>query len=315
MARAIDDSHPSDRRAPSGLVHGPHQSQYAAAGRLRRAVSSTTPTDYSDDLPFWTQVSGRPHLIVPYTLEANDMRFSGTGLEHRRAVLFLPEGRLRRALRRGRDGAEDVVDRPALPDRRPAGQDGRAWSVSSATRWTIKDVWFARRIEIARHWREVHPYVALREDFVAKFGHGLRGLALGRRGRAGPIRQQTWRAWRRPWPPWSDAAPRARKLALIRAHPELASRTKMAEASVRRSRPASAWTSAARRSSKAFQAAERRLQRPLRLSLHLRGEGRHPEPTFWPLSRPGSATIPEVEFETAIAQIHRIAGFRLADLL
>src|SRR5689334_10640057 len=36
--------------------------------------------DYSDDLPFWTSVERRPHLIVPYSLECNDMRFSGTGL-------------------------------------------------------------------------------------------------------------------------------------------------------------------------------------------------------------------------------------------
>ena len=31
--------------------------------------------DYNDDLPFWTVVAGRPHLVVPYTLDANDMRF------------------------------------------------------------------------------------------------------------------------------------------------------------------------------------------------------------------------------------------------
>ena len=32
--------------------------------------------DYNDDLPFWTVVSARPHLVVPYTLDANDMRFA-----------------------------------------------------------------------------------------------------------------------------------------------------------------------------------------------------------------------------------------------
>ena len=35
--------------------------------------------DYSDDLPFWTRVGRRSHLVVPYTLEANDMRFSSGG--------------------------------------------------------------------------------------------------------------------------------------------------------------------------------------------------------------------------------------------
>ncbi len=32
--------------------------------------------DYSDDLPFWTKVDGKDHLVVPYTLDANDMRFA-----------------------------------------------------------------------------------------------------------------------------------------------------------------------------------------------------------------------------------------------
>ncbi|HCV19885.1 MAG TPA: allantoinase, partial [Gammaproteobacteria bacterium] len=32
--------------------------------------------DYSDDLPFWTEVCGRSHLVVPYTLDNNDMRFA-----------------------------------------------------------------------------------------------------------------------------------------------------------------------------------------------------------------------------------------------
>ncbi len=31
---------------------------------------------YSDELPFWVQEGGQPHLVVPYTLDANDMRFA-----------------------------------------------------------------------------------------------------------------------------------------------------------------------------------------------------------------------------------------------
>jgi peptidoglycan/xylan/chitin deacetylase (PgdA/CDA1 family) len=30
---------------------------------------------YADDLPYWATEYGRPHLIIPYTLDANDMRF------------------------------------------------------------------------------------------------------------------------------------------------------------------------------------------------------------------------------------------------
>ena len=62
------------------------------------------------------------------------MRFaSRPGLQLRRPVLRLPEGQLRRALRRGRDGAQDDVGRPALPPRRPAGADRRRSPASSTT--------------------------------------------------------------------------------------------------------------------------------------------------------------------------------------
>ena len=36
--------------------------------------------DYSDDLPFWTKAAGKPHLIVPYSLETNDMRFASANM-------------------------------------------------------------------------------------------------------------------------------------------------------------------------------------------------------------------------------------------
>jgi len=63
---------------------------------------------YGDDLPFWMKVhktdgSVVPQLIVPYTLDCNDMRFAlPQGFSHARPVLPVPEGHLRRALRRRR---------------------------------------------------------------------------------------------------------------------------------------------------------------------------------------------------------------------
>ena len=87
---------------------------------------------YADDLPYWTQVTRRrdgvavPHLVVPYTLDTNDMRFAtAQGFNSRHAVLRLSEGCVRRAVSRRRSGGldapEDAVDRPALPHRRPPG--------------------------------------------------------------------------------------------------------------------------------------------------------------------------------------------------
>ena len=75
---------------------------------------------YDDDLPYWREHAGRQQLIIPYTLEANDMRFSAGTFTLRRRLLRLPQGHLRHPLRRGRGRRpEDDVRRPALPPRRP----------------------------------------------------------------------------------------------------------------------------------------------------------------------------------------------------
>lgn len=110
-----------------------------------------------------------------------------------------------------------------------------------------------------------------------------------------------------------DAAPRERKLALIRAHPELASRAKMAEASVKEQ----AGVGLDQCTPAEFEAFQR---------LNAAYNARFGFPFIYAVKGATRAEIlaafearlrndPEIEFETAIAQIHRIAGFRLADLL
>ena len=113
--------------------------------------------DYSDDLPFWTMEAGRPHLIVPYTLEANDMRFSGGGLVTGEDFFtYLKD-------------AFDVLyaegeERPKMLSIglhcRLAGRPGKMAGLERFLRYarTHRDVWFCRRIDIARHWRERHPH-------------------------------------------------------------------------------------------------------------------------------------------------------------
>ncbi len=110
-----------------------------------------------------------------------------------------------------------------------------------------------------------------------------------------------------------DAAPRARKLALIQAHPELAGRTRMAEASVKEQ----AGVGLDQCTPAEFEAFQR---------LNAAYNARFGFPFIYAVKGATRAEIlaafearltndPETEFETAIAQIHRIAGFRLADLL
>ncbi len=84
---------------------------------------------YDDDLPYWERNNGtgKPHLVIPYTLDTNDMRFTQVrGLQQGRRLLRVPEGRLRRAVRRGCRGAEDALHRPALPADRPPCPAGLA---------------------------------------------------------------------------------------------------------------------------------------------------------------------------------------------
>lgn len=114
--------------------------------------------DYSDDLPFWTKVAGKAHLIVPYSLETNDMRFASANMQTGEQFFqYLRD-------------AFDVLyaEGEALPKMmsvglhcRLAGRPGKLAGLERFLKHALghQGVWFCRRIEIARHWRAVHPHV------------------------------------------------------------------------------------------------------------------------------------------------------------
>lgn len=112
---------------------------------------------YADDLPYWNHDHGRPHLVVPYTLDANDMRFAtaqgfNSGeqffayLKDSFDVLYA-------------EGAE----RPRMMSIglhcRLAGRPGRAAALARFVDYVQRhdEAWLCRRIDIARHWRATHP--------------------------------------------------------------------------------------------------------------------------------------------------------------
>jgi putative urate catabolism protein len=114
--------------------------------------------DYSDELPFWTKVGDKPHLIVPYTLDANDMRFAT-------AQGFNSGDQFFAYLRDSFDvlyaeGAENPKMMSVGLHCRLAGRPGRAAALERFIRYAKghDKVWFCRRIDIARHWRQVHPF-------------------------------------------------------------------------------------------------------------------------------------------------------------
>jgi allantoinase len=112
---------------------------------------------YNDDLPYWTKVSGKDHLVIPYTLDVNDMKFSVA------PGFTSPSGYFEYM----RD-AFDVLYRegkthPKMMSiglhTRLAGRPGRAAALERFLDHVLAhdDVWICRRVDIARHWIANHP--------------------------------------------------------------------------------------------------------------------------------------------------------------
>ncbi|KZX57104.1 allantoinase [Halioglobus sp. HI00S01] len=114
--------------------------------------------DYSDDLPFWYTDADKHQLIVPYTLDANDMRFA------------TPQGfnsgdQFFSYLKDSFDTLyAEGVDAPKMMSIglhcRLVGRPGRFAALKRFVEYaqSHSQVWFARRIEIARHWQTEHPF-------------------------------------------------------------------------------------------------------------------------------------------------------------
>ena len=120
---------------------------------------------YGDDLPFWMQVKKSngevvPQLIVPYTMDCNDMRFAlpqgfsqgedfFTYLRDRFDALYA-------------EGAEAPKMMSIGMHCRLLGKPGRIVALQKFLDHIEKHdkVWVCRRVDIARHWKKVHPFQA-----------------------------------------------------------------------------------------------------------------------------------------------------------
>ena len=110
---------------------------------------------YADDLPYYDARHGRPQLIVPYTLDVNDMKFVALNGFDDAEPFF-------RYLRDTFDQLYDEGGRMMSIGLhgRIAGRPGRARAVARFLDHiqARTGVWIARRIDIARHWLNYHPY-------------------------------------------------------------------------------------------------------------------------------------------------------------
>ncbi len=113
---------------------------------------------YADDLPYWVQVRDRDHLVVPYSLDTNDMRFASP-------AGFANGDEFFAHLRDAFDVlyAEGVAGQPKMLSVglhcRIVGRPARSKSLERFLDHVQSHdrVWVARRIEIAEHWRATHP--------------------------------------------------------------------------------------------------------------------------------------------------------------
>lgn len=188
---------------------------------------------YGDDLPYWQRFGDRDQLIVPYTLDANDMRFATPQGFNSGDQFFAYLCDSFDALY-----AEGVAGQPKMMSIglhcRLVGRPGR---IQALKRFLAHvrghpDVWFATRLQIAQHWAETHPPIvrvrpsqldldAFVEAYGSVFEHSpwiaqrAHGLELGpAHDTAGGLHNALARMFR--------SASDEERLGVLRAHPDLA---------------------------------------------------------------------------------------------
>lgn len=320
-------------RRPEGFYTG--RTSLNSIGLAAREGGFTWISDtYDDDLPYWLDHDGQgnampPQLVIPYTLDANDMRFAT-------AQGFNSGDQFFAYLRDAFDTlyAEGEAGRPAMMNIglhcRLAGRPGRAAALRRFVEYVKgrEKVWLARRIDIARHWIEKHPYRAPelrpsrmdRQSFVARFGSVFEhsawvaerafDLELGpAHDSAGGLHNALARAFR--------SASRDERLGVLKAHPDLAGKL----AAARRLTPESAREQASAGLDALTDAERKRFEEfngayvdKFGFPFIIAVKGRSKDEILDAFQE-RIANSAEVEFETACAQVERIAALRLREIL
>ncbi|QHG73503.1 MULTISPECIES: allantoinase PuuE [Ensifer] len=134
---------------------------------------------YADDLPYWHEHAGRHQLVIPYTLDSNDMRFATPqGFNSGDQFFSYLKDSFDVLYAEGTAGAPKMLSIGLHC--RLVGRPGRAAALARFLDYVQghEKVWLAKRVDIARHWAENYPYKAWddrpsrlgEEAFVARFG-------------------------------------------------------------------------------------------------------------------------------------------------
>nr|WP_255670765.1 allantoinase PuuE [Cognatishimia sp. F0-27] len=133
---------------------------------------------YADDLPYWTRAGGKDQLIVPYTMDCNDMRFAiQAGFTNGDQFESYLKDSFDMLYAEGQAGAPKMLSIGLHC--RLIGRPGRAMALKRVLDHMAahEGVWFATREQIADHWAATHPPTTTarpsemeKAEFVAEYG-------------------------------------------------------------------------------------------------------------------------------------------------
>ncbi|HEX8665229.1 MAG TPA: allantoinase PuuE [Beijerinckiaceae bacterium] len=193
---------------------------------------------YADELPYWVDGAVGPQLVVPYTLDANDMRFATPQGFNAGDQFFAYLKDSFDVLYAEGESAPKMLS--VGLHCRLAGRPGRAAALARFLDYlgSHERVWVARRIDIARHWirhhrpGDLHPSRMGRALFLETFGdvfeHSPWIVEAAHAAGLGP-ESDTVESLHAAFAQVVRAADRAKRLGLIHAHPDLAGRLAMAD--------------------------------------------------------------------------------------
>ncbi|MEZ5912974.1 MAG: allantoinase PuuE [Paracoccaceae bacterium] len=283
---------------------------------------------YDDDLPYWIEAGDGHQLVIPYTLEANDMRFATAPgyIEGEQFFTYLKDA-FDELYAEGAAGAAKMMSIGLHC--RLIGRPGKIAGLRRFLDYARghDGVWFARRTDIARHWAATHPPRPFdrpsrmdKAGFVARFG--------------GVYEHSPWiaeRAWALELGPAHDsatglanalarmfrAASRDERLGVLVAHPDLAGKLAQARRLTAEStgEQASAGLDAlsdGERASFERLNADYVAKHGFPFIIAVRD---HDKAGILKAFETRIANDTETEFATACAQVERIAALRLKELL
>lgn len=134
---------------------------------------------YADDLPYWHEHAGRHQLVIPYTLDSNDMRFATPqGFNSGDQFFSYLKDSFDVLYAEGAAGAPKMLSIGLHC--RLVGRPGRAAALARFLDYvqSHEKVWLAKRVDIACYWAEAYPFKAWddrpsrlsEEEFVTRFG-------------------------------------------------------------------------------------------------------------------------------------------------